>query len=281
MAEILKGKPVADALDEATSKKVEELKKKNIYPTLAILRVGEREDDLAYERGAVKRCEKNGVEVKKIVLSADCKQEELIAAIKSLNEDESVHGILMFRPLPKTLDERAACAAILPSKDVDGITMGSMAHTYSGQGDGFAPCTAQAVMEMLRFYGIDPKGKRAVVVGRSLVIGKPVSMLLMEANATVTVCHSRTIDMPSVTRDADLVVAALGKAEFLGKEFFSADQTVIDVGINYSEEKQKMVGDVCFDEAAEVVGKISPVPAGVGSVTTAVLIRHVADAAEV
>ena len=280
MAELLKGKTVADAIDEATLNRAEALKEKGITPTLAILRVGERPDDLSYERGATKRCEKDGVAVVNKVLSEDCKQEDLMAAIKELNEDDTVHGILMFRPLPKTLDEKTACNAILASKDVDGITAGSMVHIYSGQGDGFAPCTAQAVMEILKFYGIDPKGKKATVVGRSLVIGKPVSMLLMNANATVTICHSGTENMAKVTKNADIIIAALGKAEMLSSEYFANGQTVIDVGINYSEEKQKLVGDVKFDEAEGIVSKITPVPGGVGSVTTAVLVSHVVEAAE-
>lgn len=280
MAELLKGKPVADALDEATRMQAEALSKRGITPTLAILRVGEREDDLAYERGATKRCEKDGVQVVKKVLPADCSQDDLMTAIKELNEDDSVHGILMFRPLPHSLDEKKACEAILPSKDVDGITSGSMAYVYSGIGEGYAPCTAQAVMEILKYYGIDPKGKNATVVGRSLVIGKPVSMLLMNANATVTICHSRTENMAKVTKNADIVVAALGKAEMLGKDYFEKDQTVIDVGINYSKEKQKLVGDVEINEVSDIVARITPVPGGVGSVTTAVLVSHVVEAAE-
>lgn len=280
MAELLKGKPVADALDEATRMQAEALSKRGITPTLAILRVGEREDDLAYERGATKRCEKDGVQVVKKVLPADCSQDDLMTAIKELNEDDSVHGILMFRPLPHSLDEKKACEAILPSKDADGITSGSMAYVYSGIGEGYAPCTAQAVMEILKYYGIDPKGKNATVVGRSLVIGKPVSMLLMNANATVTICHSRTENMAKVTKNADIVVAALGKAEMLGKDYFEKDQTVIDVGINYSKEKQKLVGDVEINEVSDIVARITPVPGGVGSVTTAVLVSHVVEAAE-
>jgi methylenetetrahydrofolate dehydrogenase (NADP+)/methenyltetrahydrofolate cyclohydrolase len=280
MAELLKGKPVADSLDEVTLKRADALKEKGITPTLAILRVGERQDDLSYERGATKRCEKDGVAVVNKVLPEDCSQEDLMAAIKELNEDDNVHGILMFRPLPKTLDEKAACNAILPSKDVDGITPGSMAYIYSGLGEGFAPCTSQAVMEILKYYEIDPKGQKATVVGRSLVIGKPVSMLLMNANATVTICHSRTENMAKVTKNADIVIAALGKAEMLNAEYFENGQTVIDVGINYSEEKQKLVGDVKSDEVESVVEKLTPVPGGVGSVTTAVLVSHVVEAAE-
>ena len=247
----LRGKPAADALDRETKETVQALRERGVIPTLAILRVGEKSEDLSYERGAM-----------------------------NLNEDSTVHGILMFRPLPKTLDEQAACAAILPEKDVDGVTAGSMAAVYAGKGAGFAPCTAEAVITMLRYYQVPLRGSRAVVVGRSLVIGKPVAMLLLAEHATVTICHSRTTDLPAVTREADLVVAALGRAEFLGAEYFRAGQTVIDVGINWSGSKQKLVGDVDTEAALQAGAAVSPVPGGVGSVTTAVLASHVARAAQ-
>lgn len=279
MAEILKGAPAAAALDEKTIALVEELKGKGVTPTLAILRVGEDDSAVSYERGALKRCDKVGVAVKQVILPADVSQEELIGSIEALNEDDSVHGILMFRPLPKTLDEQAACAALDPRKDVDGITAGSSARIYSGSGDGFAPCTAQSCMEILRHYGVDPAGKHAVVIGRSLVIGRPVAMLLMAANATVTVCHSKTVNLPEITRSADIVVAAAGKAEAIGTEHFREGQTVLDVGINWSDAKNKLVGDVDFENVEPIVAAITPVPAGVGSVTTAVLVSHTAEAA--
>lgn len=280
MSTIMKGKPAADALDLDTTARVEALKAKGITPTLAILRVGEREDDLAYERGALKRAEKNGVAVKQVVLPADASQEDLLAAIKDLNEDASVHGVLLFRPLPKHMDEAEACEALAPEKDMDGITRGSMASIYSGQGAGFAPCTAEGCIEILKYNGIEMSGKRAVVIGRSLVIGKPVAMLLMANNATVTVCHSRTQNMQDVVKEADIVICALGRAEMIDGSYFRAGQTVLDVGINWSEEKGKLVGDVLFDEAEPIVDAITPVPGGCGSVTTAVLIRHVVEAAE-
>lgn len=279
MAEILKGAPAAAALDEKTIALVEELKGKGVTPTLAILRVGEDDSAVSYERGALKRCDKVGVAVKQVILPADVSQEELIGSIEALNEDDSVHGILMFRPLPKTLDEQAACAALDPRKDVDGITAGSSARIYTGAGDGFAPCTAQSCMQILRHYGVDPAGKHAVVIGRSLVIGRPVAMLLMAANATVTVCHSKTVNLPEITRSADIVVAAAGKAEAIGAEHFREGQTVLDVGVNWSETKNKLVGDVDFENVEPIVSAITPVPAGVGSVTTAVLVSHTAEAA--
>lgn len=202
-----------------------------------------------------------------------------MSAIEKLNADEKVHGVLMLRPLPKTLDEKAACAALDPKKDVDGVTATSMAGVYSGSGEGFPPCTAQSCMELLNYYGVNLTGKRAVVIGRSLVIGKPVAMLLTATDATVTVCHTKTADTPSLARHADILVVAVGRAESIGTECFHSGQTVIDVGISWSEEKQKLVGDVNFEAALPVVSAITPVPAGVGSVTTAVLAAQVVRAA--
>ncbi|MBR4475017.1 MAG: bifunctional 5,10-methylenetetrahydrofolate dehydrogenase/5,10-methenyltetrahydrofolate cyclohydrolase [Oscillospiraceae bacterium] len=280
MAENLKGAPVAAAITEDLVLRTEKLKEKGIVPCLAILRVGERESDLSYERGALKRCEKTGIAVKQFILPEDTTQEDLMAAISEMNRDRAIHGCLMLRPLPKTLDEKAACAALEPKKDVDGITAGSMAMIYSGNGAGFAPCTAQSCMEMLHYYGVDVSGRRAAVIGRSLVIGRPAAMLLMQENATVTVCHTRTRNMPEIVREAEIVIVAAGKAEAIGAEYFREGQTVLDVGINWSEEKQKLVGDVDFAAAEPVVRAISPVPGGVGSVTTAVLCKHVIEAAE-
>ena len=280
MAEALKGAPVAAALAERCAADVEMCKAQGIEPCLAILRVGERDDDLSYERGATKRCNAVGVAVKNVVLPADVDQDTMMATIQDLNQDVNVHGILMFRPLPKQLDEAACCEALAATKDVDAATTASLAHVFTGKGAGYAPCTAQACMEILAYYGIDPKGKRAAVIGRSLVIGKPVSMMLMAANATVTTCHTKTVDMPSITREADIVVVAAGRMETIGAEYFKADQTVIDVGIGWNEEKGKLCGDVKFDEVEPIVGAITPVPGGVGSVTTAVLVSHVVEAAK-
>ena len=280
MAELLKGAPVAEALAERCSADVEACKGKGVEPTLAILRVGERDDDLSYERGATKRCEAVGVAVKNVVLPADVDQATMMATIEDLNNDSAVHGVLMFRPLPSQLDEAACCEALAAAKDVDAATTASLAHVFTGKGEGYAPCTAQACMEILSHYDIDPKGKRAAVIGRSLVIGKPVSMMLMAANATVTTCHTKTVDMPSVTKEADIVVVAAGQMETIGADYFKEGQTVIDVGIGWNEEKGKLCGDVIFDEAEPVVAAITPVPGGVGSVTTAVLVSHVVEAAK-
>ena len=280
MAEILKGAPVAAALNEKMAADVTALKAKGVTPTLAILRVGERDDDVAYERGAMKRCEQVGVAVKNAVLPADVDSATFFQTLTELNRDSSVHGILMFRPLPKQLDGEKARKMLAPEKDIDGCTDGSLAGVFTGTDLGYPPCTAQAAMEILHFYGIDLKGKKATVIGRSLVIGRPVAMMLMHENATVTICHTRTSDVPSITKEADIVIAASGQMESVGAEYLREGQIVIDVGIGWNEAKGKLCGDVKFEEAEPIVAKITPVPGGVGSVTTSVLVSHVVEAAK-
>ena len=277
--QILKGAPVAAALNETMKADTAALKEKGIVPTLAVLRVGARADDLSYERGAMKRAAAVGIEVRNVVLPEDVDSDTFFRTLEELNEDPSVHGILMFRPLPKHLDGEKARQMLVPSKDVDGCTDGSLAGVFTNTPLGFAPCTAQAAMEILHYYGIPVSGLRAAVIGRSLVIGRPVAMMLMHENATVTVCHTRTKDVPAVTREADLVIAASGQMESVGREYLREGQIVIDVGIGWNEEKQKLCGDVRFEEAEGLVSALTPVPGGVGSVTTAVLCRHVVDAA--
>lgn len=279
MSKLLKGKEVADTLDTKTLEKVRILKEKNIQPCVAILRVGQKADDLSYERSVVKKCEKLGIRLKQVVLDEKVTQEGLLKAIDELNDDSKVHGILMFRPLPKSLDEKQACARLAGKKDIDGITSSSLAKVYSNSGEGFAPCTAQAVIELLHYYNIEIKGKNVVVIGRSLVIGKPVAMLLLQENGTVTICHSKTIDMKNIVSEADIIVSAIGKAESLTADYFGEGQVVIDVGINYSDSKNKLVGDVCFEEVSEKVAAITPVPGGIGSITVSVLLSHVVEAA--
>ena len=278
MAEILKGAPAAAALTEKLAVRCAALKESGVIPTLAIVRVGERPDDVAYERGAIKRCEKAGVAVRQYLLPADAEQGELLRVIDEINRDGGIHGCLMFRPLPRHLDEAAACEVLDARKDVDCMTESSLSSVFTGSGTGFTPCTAQSVMELLDYYGIDPAGKKAVVVGRSLVIGKPVAMLLLAANATVTVCHSRTASLAEQTRNADIVVAALGRARALRAEHFAPGQVVVDVGINAAPECG-LCGDVDFAAVEPIVSAITPVPAGVGSLTTAVLCAHVIEAA--
>lgn len=279
MAKQLLGKEVTGALNERIRSRADKLREQGIVPKMAFVRVGERPDDLSYERGASKRCETLGVEYEKYILPADCTQKQLMDKMKQLNEDDSIHGILMFRPLPKHLNEDVVVAAMKPEKDIDGITAGSMAGVFMGTNQGFAPCTAQACMEILDHYGIDCTGKKAVVVGRSLVVGKPAAMMLLGKNATVTVCHTRTSDMPSVVKEADVVIVAAGRAGVIDGKYLSPGQIVIDVGINVNEEG-KLCGDVLYGEAESIVNMITPVPGGVGSVTTSVLVGHVVEAAE-
>lgn len=280
MAEILKGAPVAAAMTEQMKKDVEELRANGIDPTLAILRVGERPDDLAYERGAMKRAEKAGVTVKNVVLPEDVSQEEFDETLTNLNNDPAVHGILMFRPLPKHLDNEKARKMLAPEKDIDGCTDGSLAGVFTNTKTGFPPCTAQAAMEMLHYYGVEIKGKKAAVIGRSLVIGRPVAMMLMHENATVVNCHTKTVDVPSITREADILICAAGVLHSVKPEFINPEQVVIDVGINWDEEKGGISGDADFDAVEPVVKAISPVPGGVGTVTSSVLISHVIEAAK-
>ncbi|MDR1015447.1 MAG: bifunctional 5,10-methylenetetrahydrofolate dehydrogenase/5,10-methenyltetrahydrofolate cyclohydrolase [Coriobacteriales bacterium] len=278
MARTLKGTEVAEALNSETIKEVEALKAGGVEPTLAILRVGERADDVSYERGVARRAEKVGVAVRNIVLPADAGQDALTKAIEALNADSSVHGVLMFRPLPPSLDEGVARNALDPAKDVDGITDASLAGVFAGANTGYAPCTPSACMELLDHYGIDPAGRSVVVVGRSLVVGKPVAMMLLGRNATVTVCHSRTKELFSVVREADIVIACVGCAHLLGTDHLAPGQIVIDVGINVADDGT-LVGDVDFEAARGVVDALTPVPGGVGTVTTSVLVKHVVEAA--
>jgi len=279
MAEILKGKPAADALNEKIVNEVNLLSKINIRPALAIVRVGSKPDDIAYERGAVKRCEKTGAAVRAITLPEDVSQSRLVEAIQKLNEDRSVHGILLLRPLPAHIDDDLIRNTLAPEKDVDGITDGSLAGVFVGTELGFPPCTPQACMEMLDYYGVEVKGKNVVVIGRSTVVGKPAAMMLTKRHGTVTICHTRTVDLPGVCRQAEILIAAAGKAKMVSKEYLSPGQIVIDVGINFTEDGS-MCGDVDFDQAKEIVAAITPVPGGVGAVTTAVLVKHVVEAAK-
>ena len=279
MATLLEGAPVARALTEKAAAEAAALTEKGVRPTLAILRVGQRADDLSYERGAMKRCAAAGVDVRSAALPAEVSQGELLDAVKRLNDDPAVHGILLMRPLPEGLSDEAVRRALDPAKDVDGITDGSLAGVFTGSGEGFPPCTAQAVTELLEHYGVPLAGANAVVAGRSLVVGRPAAMLLMARGATVTICHSGTKDLAAQTRRADILVAAIGKMGFFGREHIGPGAAVVDVGIHADPDTGKLRGDVRFDEAQAVAGAITPVPGGLGAVTTAVLVRHVVLAA--
>lgn len=280
MATLMLGAPVAKELTQSLIPRVDALGQRGVTPTLAVVRVGAREDDLSYERGLTKRCQKVGIALRMFVLDQDCTQDQLMGAIDQVNSDDSIHGCLMFRPLPRSLDEEAACAALDPNKDVDCITQGSLYGVFANRPCGFPPCTAEACVQLLDHYGVQLDGARVTVVGRSLVIGKPVSMMLQARNATVTMCHTHTRDLAEACRQADVVVAAAGHAGTVGADCVREGQTVVDVGINWDPTAQRLMGDVDFDAVEPVVDAITPVPRGVGSVTTAVLAKHVVEAAE-
>lgn len=275
--QIIKGKPVADKISEILINDVKNLKIKGIYPKLTIVRVGSRGDDLAYERGALKRCQTIDIETEVLELDENITQEDYINEIKRLNNDESVHGILCFRPLPKHLNEDEIKYVISPEKDVDSFSPINTAKVMEGDATGFTPCTPTAVLEILKHYDVSLSGAKVAVLGRSMVVGKPAAMLLLNENATVTVCHSRTKDLQSITSDADILVAAVGRAKMVKSEFVKEGAVVVDVGINV-DESGKLCGDVDTDDVLDKVSMITPVPAGVGSVTISILAKHVVKA---
>ena len=275
----MKGADVAKAMKEDLIKEVGELKEKGVFPCLAIVRVGARPDDLAYERGAMKRMESTGIGFQVFELPEDISQEAFEEEFRKVNNDPQIHGILLFRTLPKHLDEEPVKAMINPWKDVDCMSPVNIAKVFSGDETGFAPCTPEAVMEMLDYYKIDLAGKKVTVVGRSMVVGKPLSMLLLKKNATITVCHTRTADLSGTCRDAEILVAAAGKAKMVTEDMVGEGAVVVDVGINVDEEG-KMCGDVDYDNVEAKASYISPVPRGVGSVTSSVLAKHVVKGAK-
>ena len=278
MAQILKGAPVVAAMNEANAARCAAMQEKGVVPTLAVVRVGARPDDLSYEKGVLTRCGKVGVAVKQFLLPEDAAQDALLEVIRQINADPSIHGCLLFRPLPRQFDDRAVRAALAPEKDIDGITDGSLAGVFTNTAIGYPPCTAQACLEILKYYQVPLSGRRAVVVGRSLVVGKPAAMMLDRENATVTLCNSRTQALPALCKEADVVVVAMGRMGAVGADCLRPGQTVVDVGIHVNEEG-KLCGDVKFAEAEPIVDAITPVPGGVGTVTTSVLVGHVVQAA--
>ncbi|WP_042276949.1 bifunctional 5,10-methylenetetrahydrofolate dehydrogenase/5,10-methenyltetrahydrofolate cyclohydrolase [[Clostridium] dakarense] len=275
--QIIKGKPVADKISENLINEVNELVKEGINPKLTIVRVGSRGDDLAYERGALKRCETIGIQTEVLELKEDITQEEYINELTKLNNDKNVHGILCFRPLPKQLNEEEIKYVISPEKDVDSFSPINTAKVMEGDTTGFPPCTPTAVVEILKHYDVNLNGAKVAVLGRSMVVGKPAAMLLLNENATVTICHSRTKDLANVTSEADVLVAAVGRAKMVKADFVKQGAVVIDVGINVDEDG-KLCGDVDTNAVVEKASMITPVPAGVGSVTTSILAKHVVKA---
>ena len=288
MAKRLLGKEVNEALVASLQTRTAALREKGIVPTLGIIRLGENPSDLSYEKGATKRAEEVGVAVKNFILPESATKEELLAVIDQVNADDSIHGVLMFRPLPKHLkaDQDEICNRLAPKKDVDSMTHMSNAGVFEGQALGYAPCTPAACMEILAYFGINCKGKNAVVIGRSLVVGKPAAMMLMAKNATVTICHTKTVNTAEICKNADIIVSAAGVLNSLTKDYVRPGQVVIDVSMNWNPEKITsqgkggMSGDCVIDEVEPIVEAITPVPGGVGAVTTSVLMKHVVEAAE-
>lgn len=275
MGEIIKGKPVGDAISEVLKGECEELVKSGIQPKLAILRVGAKANDLSYEKGALKKCEAIGIVTEVTELPDGTTQEQYIDTLQKLNDDSSVHGILTFRPLPKGIDEEVIKNIIAPEKDVDCFSPMNTAKLMEGDKTGFPPCTPTAVVEILKYYNVPLKGANVVVLGRSMVVGKPVSMLLLGENATVTICHSKTKDLPKVCANADVLVAGVGRARMVTSDYIKEGAVVIDVGINAKPEGGGICGDVDTDDVVGKASMVTPVPAGVGSVTTSILAKHV------
>ena len=280
MANILKGKIVAERIDAQSIEILNELKNNNINPTLAILRVGDNEADISYQNSAIKKANSLGINVNNIELPKDIAYEEFYSKLDELNNDRNIHGILMLRPLPSYLDNDKARKYIKLEKDIDGCSDEALASIFTNSNNGFAPCTAEAAIKILDFYNIEIQSKNIVILGRSLVIGKPLSMMLLNRNATVTICHSKTINMKQICKNADIIISAIGKCEMIDDSYIGRDQTIIDVGINYNEIKQKICGDVLYDKVEPYVYNITPVPGGVGSITTSVLMNHVVLAAQ-
>lgn len=272
----LRGKKVSDGIKEYVSKELETL---SFVPKLAIVRVGENPDDMSYERGATKKLKSFGLDVASYVFPQDISDEDFKKAFKDINEDDEVTGILLLRPLPRTINEKDIENMIDPKKDLDGISPINIAKVFAGDTTGFSPCTAEAVIEVLKAYDIELTGKRVTVVGRSMVVGKPVSMLLLKENATVTMTHTRTVDLKKTCSDAEIVIAAAGRAKMLNSDYCGQDAVMIDVGINV-DENGKLCGDVDYATLDGKASAATPVPGGVGTITTAVLSKHLIQAAK-
>ena len=279
MTIVMKGIEVAKAMKEVLIEEVNTLKEQGIIANLTIVRVGARQDDLAYERGALKRMELTGIDCKVLELPETISQDAFEDAFKKVNDDPKVHGILLFRPLPKHLDDEPIKNIINPLKDVDCMSDINVAKVFSGDKDGFAPCTAEAVMEMMKHFGVELSGKKVTIVGRSMVVGKPLSMLMLGANATVTMCHTRTKDLAEECKRADVLVAAAGKAGMITSDMVTEDTIIADVGINVNKEGL-LCGDVKYEDVQKKAAMISPVPGGVGSITTSILAKHVVRSAK-
>lgn len=275
---ILDCREAAKSIKAEMAHKVQALVEKVSRPKLGIIRVGARPEDISYEKGIIKNCEYLGIDCEVMALPENISSGSFMEKLEEANRDESIHGILVFRPLPAHIDEDKARHMISPAKDIDCMNPYNLAKVFEGDSSGFEPCTPAAVMEIIKYFGINLKGENAAVIGRSMVVGKPLSMMLLKENATVTICHSRTKDIKSIVSRADIVIAALGKARAIGADYIKPGATVIDVGVNGAPEGG-ICGDVDFETVKDIAGKITPVPGGVGAVTTLVLLKHVVEAA--
>lgn len=279
MTRVLNSKPVTDAIADNLAHRVERLKILGIEPTLAIVRVGARPDDLSYERTACSRAKALGLTTRVFELDEKVSQEKVLLQLRRINNDSSIHGCLVFRPLPEGMEDKLICDELAMAKDVDGVSTASLGAVFTDAVEGFAPCTAEACVKTLDFYDIPIEGKHVVVVGRSLVVGKPVAMLLLRRNASVTICHSRTADLAEKMQTADIVICATGRPRAYDASYFKPGQTVLDVGINF-DKAGVLCGDVDYDSVAPIVDAITPVPGGLGSVTTSITMEHTVFAAE-
>ncbi len=272
----LKGAAVSAKIKEQVEELLSSLKGRT--PKLAIVRVGERPDDLSYERGALKKMESFGLKGESFAFSQDITDEAFKKEFAKINDDPDIDGILLLRPLPKQIKEKDIEHMIHPEKDLDGISPENIAKVFAGDDTGFAPCTAEAVVEVLKANDIPLTGKRVTIMGRSMVVGRPLSMLMLKENATVTICHTRTEDLKETCKNAQILVAAAGQARMVDASYVGKDAVVVDVGINV-DENGKLCGDVDFDSLEGTALMATPVPGGVGAVTTAVLARHLVLAA--
>lgn len=279
MTRVLHSKPVTDAIADDLAHRVDRLHILGIDPTLAIVRVGSRADDLSYERTAIKRAQALGLSVRVFEMDEKVSQEKLLLQLRRINADSNIHGCLVFRPLPENMEDKLICDELAMAKDVDGVSTASLGAVFTDAKEGFAPSTAEACVKTLDFYDIPVEGKHVVVVGRSLVVGKPVAMLLLRRNASVTICHSRTTDLAKIMRTADIVICATGRPRAFNADYFCPGQTVLDVGINFDKDGT-LCGDVDYDSVAPIVDAITPVPGGLGSVTTSITMEHTVLAAE-
>ena len=279
MSRLFDGKLVAKNIKEDMSVRICQLSEKGIIPKLLIIRVGERDDDLSYEKGILKNCRGLGIEAQVASLPAESDEASLSAALIAANNDDGIHGIMLFRPLPPHIDQEAIIRLIDPAKDIDCMSPQNLVKVFEGGSDSFVPCTAQAAVEVLKFYEVPLKGTKVAIVGRSLVVGKPLAMLLLDEDATVEICHSKTKDMAETTSGADVVIAAIGKAKFMDTRYFRTDAIVIDIGIN-DDGTGRICGDVDFEAVVDHVSGITPAIGGVGAVTSTLLLNNVVRACE-